>query len=471
MRIHMSRKLASSMTLASVCAGVAGLGYLLADPSQPSAYAAPCELDALQPSLFTGNAHGALVLGEDVVEEPSADDTVRNVTTTADEVSYVEDGRGADTLVVQDVDVDQATDDVQVGETSADVYQGSAELMQPATGSAGTLVVEKRDGGDVLLWLDGSLGLVGEHQPPPDAFGLAYPVWLDADTAVVAVNEPTGWAPTGYTPPEDAVAHMDEHLGGQSNLWSIELTTGVWTRLTSFMATLDHWVTVHTPTVTGGGIDVVRISGMTSGTADDVTYEHLRVTPGSAPVVVRTLPPETYLAGRDPVGGQLLASQYLAPEEGWVTGPLTPAGVEATTCGAARVDARDVDLDLAPDPATTSTTVAGVPGMTEEELDALEDVWATVFVGDYATAVDAEAALAQAESLPGDWVVLSAADAPMALAENRFALARADVAVPLTDLDEEFDAEITGARQALEADQVTGEVFVSSASGTALGVR
>jgi hypothetical protein len=42
---------------------------------------------------------------------------------------------------------------------------------------------------------------------------------------------------------------------------------------------------------------------------------------------------------------------------------------------------------------------------------------------------------------------------------------------PLIDGDEHFEDEVAAARDALEADQVTGEVFISVATGTALGVR
>jgi hypothetical protein len=304
-------------------------------------------------------------------------------------------------------------------------YESKGELAFPATGAEGTLAVEQVGEQDTLIIFDTDLKATERIPAPEGTLDIAYPTWGRDGTVIAAIGEPIGFGNgTRVKGDPNQIAYLNEHFANQSNLWTYTTKSGEWARTTTFGSEatpdLDHWVTVNSPVVNSdGSISFVRLSGLGSGTEADLHYELWR-SDGRQASLVGDLPPETYLAGSKP-DGTLVASQFDLANSTWSTGTLVDGRYTPAACGAARMNALDVDPDLAPPPEAES---AGDPSTTETTVEEPHiELRSAIFVSEFPSEA---AALAFSPTLTGTWKVIAGADFPTVTADGTFALIRSD---------------------------------------------
>jgi hypothetical protein len=130
------------------------------------------------------------------------------------------------------------------------------------------------------------------------------------------------------------IADVEEHVAGLADVWSHDLTTGTWTRLTSGKADADRWSVATTPLLRADGTLLYVLStGLGSGSDTDLRTELRSVGPDGVDTVVTELPHRWGLIA-SAADGSLL---FNAPDEQsrWQLVRLARTG-ERTELGCAR---------------------------------------------------------------------------------------------------------------------------------------
>jgi hypothetical protein len=196
-----------------------------------------------------------------------ADAVVRHVASSRGRgTAYVEDRRGPDTVVVVD------------GRGVTRLPQ-SGDATHPAWSADGRLVWSVGSG--LRVW-PGAGPATTSISSPRGATGVFSPVFTAEDriTAVVSMA-----APGAVTEDESS-----------NDLWTYDLLTGAWSRLTRFPARGDRWTAIRTPILgSDGSLEFVRVTGDASATA--LPSSALWRLSGDRATKVRDLPREMYLAG------------------------------------------------------------------------------------------------------------------------------------------------------------------------------
>jgi hypothetical protein len=178
--------------------------------------------------------------------------------------------------------VDQAGQDVLtlVSNDETIPVASGLEITHPAWSPTGQLAWAENL--EVLKVMSSDGAEVSGVVLPKGAVAAFSPVFLNEQHVMAVVQEQVAGAP-----PED------ESL---NNLWRFDLSSGRWTRLTSFNASGDDWIGIRTPVVApDGSIYFVRISANASETKEP-RFELWRFSDGSAEKI-RALASEMYLAG------------------------------------------------------------------------------------------------------------------------------------------------------------------------------
>ncbi|HEX9891306.1 MAG TPA: hypothetical protein VGB28_04535 [Actinomycetota bacterium] len=309
-------------------------------------------------------------------------------------VAYVEDRRGSDGLTLV------------TSKDSQTVVPGG-EITHPAWSSEGDLAyavdlerLEVRTPGAPVRTID----------RPEGAVGVFSPVFTTPETIVAVVQE--------------AIPGVTTHDDTLNNLWSHDLTTGEWARLTAFSADAHRWSVVRTPVAQDTGqILFVREVGQAIS-SEPPSYElwALRETGAEK---VRELPGEMFLAA---AGGDGLLWNVFSEGE-WRLFLEGPEGTRSIGCGAVMVDPR---TSVDPDHEDQEEAGKGLPSA-EEVLPA--DGEMGIVIGDFETRAEA-AEVAATLGLVGGRVV-EHEEAPSAVMPDVFA-----VAIPLPgvlDLEQALD--------------------------------
>lgn len=280
----------------------------------------------------------------------------------------------------------------------------------------GTVFVDDRDGGDALV-----VGTVGGQLVLPQQGDVFHPVWsplgdlawssgtsihirdraagrtatLQAPSSAVSITYPLFVGATRLVASvEEPVEGLSSEFEGLNNLWSVDLQSGRWKKLTFFTATAERWSVIRTPILADRGqLLFVRVHGYASRTRPP-TFELWRLRDGSASLV-RELGGEMYLAGL--TDGRLVWNVADARGRWHLLRAEASGRLRDLGCGRVSVDPLTrPDPDLAPTgetgrttgpPPTTSPTVSPTVPPAAELAEGLG-----ILVGDFATREAAEAA-------------------------------------------------------------------------------
>ncbi len=317
---------------------------------------------------------------------------LRHVTATEGiGTAYVVDRPGPDALVV-----------MARGRTFRLPQPG--EVMHPSWSPSGDLAWSSGGAVSVLR----STGGMARFPVPAPGSGVFAPVFTGPHELVAVVSEPRSGA-----------ARAEDEL---NDLWRLDLTTGGWTKLTSFEADADRWTVVRTPVVDHEGtLWFVVVRGVASAT-EPPAYSLWRLRDGIAEEV-RPLPGEMYLAGV--LNGSFVWNVFSAESGDWrlfleqEDGSLADLG-----CGRVLVDPlAESDPDVVERP-------VGQPARGSRAPRAASDAGApvshlAVLVGDLATR---EEAAAVAEQIRGGFpgagpvTVVDHEQAPTAVAPGVWAV-------------------------------------------------
>lgn len=293
--------------------------------------------------------------------------------------AYVEDRRGADTLVVFTEDGSQRV-------------PAEGEVTQPAWSGDGRLAWAE-DFSAVKVWSP-STRSTRTIAAPSTATGVFAPVFAGNRLTAVA-QEPVG-TQTEMTE-DDTLNNLYTYSGGS------------WRRLTTFDVGVNEWSAIRTPVTTDNGdILFVRVHG--DYTATKAPRFELWMTSGEQSRKIRELPGEMFLAGiRD---GRLMWNVYSATCGDWELLVEDPrGGLRNLGCGAVLVDPvniTDADLEVEEHAAPEGEAPQAAP------------VEIGVVVGDFAASAQARKV---ARSVPGSKVVTHE-DAPAAVAPGAFAVVK-----------------------------------------------
>lgn len=130
------------------------------------------------------------------------------------------------------------------------------------------------------------------------------------------------------------IAGVEEHFAGLADVWSHDLTTGTWTRLTSGKADADRWSVATTPVLRADGtLLYVLATGLGSGSDKDMRTELRQVSPAGVDTAVTDLPHRWGLVAAAADGSLL----FNGPDEQsrWKLVRTAPTG-ERTELGCAR---------------------------------------------------------------------------------------------------------------------------------------
>ncbi len=268
-----------------------------------------------------------------------------------------------------------------------------SEASNPSWSPVGDLVWA--EGSDLGIWSQ-ETGEVSTVAFSDDVSLLFSPVFADAARIVTVVSEP---APIG--------TQEGEYL---SNLWSYDLRTATWDRVTNFSASRGRWSVVRTPILApSGAIEFVRVVG-TAWSTTQPTFQ-LWSLKGESSSPLRSLAGERFLAGYQ--GDARLWNVRDEESAAWrifkeaPSGSLVPAG-----CGAVLVDPMDVaDPDraaVARAPRRSDTEPAGSGVATPPAREV------AILVGDFASRVEAEAAAQQIRDVYGSGAAVKVLDSTLA---------------------------------------------------------
>ncbi|HEX2030115.1 MAG TPA: hypothetical protein VHL78_01750 [Actinomycetota bacterium] len=293
---------------------------------------------------------------------------------------YVNDVEGQD--IVTAVRTDGVVEHPIAGEAAHPTFAPSGE------------VIWARDFSSLTAWSP-STGAVRSIARPPEATAVFSPLVTPVGELLVVAQEP--------------VPGQEPHGDGLDNVWRYDEARGAWTRLTSFTATADRWTALRTPVVDrDGGVLFVRVRGSASATRAPA-FELWRLAGGAASKV-RDLPGEMYLAGVTD-GGIL----WNVEQDGqWRLLLDDGRSIRDVGCGGAQVDPRsESDPDIVDQDGTETST-------TETDA-ALADPQLGLLVGDFASAVEAQAVAA---AVGPAFRVVGRAEAPLAVAPGTYAVVR-----------------------------------------------
>jgi len=312
-------------------------------------------------------------------------------------VTYVEDRLGADAIH-------------HVTSTGATSFVPGGEATHPALASNGSIAYAVDLERIEVRRPDGSTRIVDR---PEGTSGLFSPLFRSDDEVVVVAEE---------------AAHAEAHTHDDTlnNLWSHDLRSGAWRRLTAFSASGDEWSILRTPVLGGAGeILVIRVTGRASAEGEP-RYELWEVR-GAETTRLRTLPGEAFLAGMTSHG--LVWNGF---DGDWRLFLETPGGPRFLACGGAMVDPRlEADPDRADDePLPVEATVA--QDLTEPDGEGALGI----AIGDYDGRAEATVAAALL-GMPTARIV-GHDEQPLAVAEERFAIL---IPIgPLAQPEDELDA-------------------------------
>ena len=385
----------SKILLITTLLAAAVFGSLSGRPHTASG-AGPCERE---PRLKAGSSVGAAVRGNVLLRGgsygapgvglsgESPDAMMRHVSTSGRGLAVVRDQVGDDALVVA----------TRAG--TRELPQ-DGEIMHPAWSASGDLV-----------WaVDDRLGLLERGAsrvrsiPGPDQGAMLFaPAFATEHTVVVVRSAP----PTASVPEDE----------WSNDLWSVNLRSGEWRRLTRFPAGQDRWTAIRTPVGLGDGVvEFVRIDGTASKT-EPPRFELWSLS-GRDVRRVRALPGERYLAGV--VGGYHV---WNIPAFTTATWRLVLERADGTTvglgCGAVAVEPMDVtDPDRR---APLGRQEQAPPGGWRDPTDGPA---AAVLVGDFPDEAAAAVAATEIAAVyePTSVKVVRHADAPTVLLQGAWAV-------------------------------------------------
>jgi hypothetical protein len=297
---------------------------------------------------------------------------------------------------------DQVGDDALLIATPAGTRElpQDGEVMHPAWSASGDLV-----------WaIDDRLGLLERGAsrvrsiPGPEQGAMLFAPAFATEHTVVVVRS----APPTVSVPEDEWSN---------DLWSVNLRSGEWRRLTRFPAGQDRWTAIRTPVGLGDGVvEFVRIDG-TASKSEPPRFELWSVS-GEDVHRVRALPGERYLAGV--IGGDHV---WNVPAFTTATWRLVLERADGTTiglgCGAVAVEPMDV----------TDPDRRALPGRQEQappggRRDPTHGPAAAVLVGDFPDEAAAAVAATEIAAVyePTSVEVVRHADAPTVLLQGAWAV-------------------------------------------------
>jgi hypothetical protein len=350
-------------------------------------------------------AHGRLVSPDGSAPRlvGGADQVVRHVVSVEGVgTAFIEDGRGADTVVVA---------------TAEGVVRlpQRAEALNPALSPSGDLAWSV---GSQIRVRDADTGRI-ERLPVPaggaDAFS---PVFVGGGALDVVMSAP----PTPAVPEDE----------WRNEIWRVS-PDRTWRRLTNFHAGDDRWTAVRTPVAAPeGGIEFILVRGRGSQTREPRFWlMHLGRTGLQR---LRTLDHEMYLAGFDGA-----ARLWNVPDVASLRVDLVREAPDGTTetigCGTTLMDPIDVtDPDRSPasdgsgDSSGGGSSGGGSPGGGSAPVHAQPSTATAVseigiLIGDFATSGEADAAAAIVRAAYGTGApvrIVSADTAPHAVAPGAY---------------------------------------------------
>jgi hypothetical protein len=291
--------------------------------------------------------------------------------------------------------IDQAGQDVlnRVGPEGTVAIASGIEITHPAWSPAGQLAWAENL--EVLKVMSADGANVSGVVLPKGAVAAFSPLFVDEQHVMAVVQEQVEGAP-----PED------ESL---NNLWVFDLSSGRWSKKTSFHASGDNWVGIRTPvTAADGSIYFVRISANASETKEP-RFELWRYSSGSASKV-RSLASEMYLAGI--VDEHRLWNAPSRACGDWGLFIENADGLDPVGCGAVMTDPVAV-----PDPDQLVDAEHAGGGVTVPETEDLTDL--VIVVGDFESSA---AAAAVASGLDRAARVIGHDGAPSALRPGAWGL-------------------------------------------------
>ena len=184
---------------------------------------------------------------------------------------YVDDRKGPDTVVI--VTPDHVFKVREDGEATHPTWSPSGQVAWSV-------------GGSLRVWAP-SDGSASSIPIPSEAVRVFSPVFTAPDEITAVVEEPV----PGTNAEDDTL----------DNLWRYEFETQSWARLTSFEADAERWSVIRTPLLAPDGtLRFVLIQGLSSAT-EQPSHE-LWSYAGGAPLKIRDLPSEMYLAAVSDAG-------------------------------------------------------------------------------------------------------------------------------------------------------------------------
>lgn len=322
-------------------------------------------------------------------EAGGADEAVVRHVASVDGVgtAFVEDGRGADTVVL-------ATRDGVVR------LPQHTEALNPALSPSGDLAWSI---GSQIRVRDGETGAFDRLPVPVEGASAFSPVFVEGGALDVVLSSP----PTSAVPEDE----------WRNEIWRVS-GRGTWRRATDFHAADDRWTAVRTPVAAPeGGIEFILVRGRGSATREPrFLLMHLGRTGLER---LRILDREMYLAGFD--GGSRL---WNVPDAASLRVDLVREGADGSTetigCGTTSMDPIDVA-----DPDRTAIAGGSAPaptgGTASEQPDPATAVSVSeigILIGDFVTAGEADVAAAAVRAVYGSDApvrVVTSATAPHAL--------------------------------------------------------
>lgn len=341
----MNRRASILLIAISIAVGTfAGTGFgrassAAACPRARSAAVTPTSAIAQGRGLAAAVGRSIVVIGGDERRQafaaPSGAGTVvRHVASSPGRgTAYVEDRRGPDVVVVVD------------GRGVTRLPQ-SGEATHPSWSADGRLVWSV--GSSLRIW-GGAGRATTAVAAPPGAATVFSPVFVGEGRITAVASTPTPGAAT-----EEGVS---------DDLWTYDLPTRTWTRLTSFPASSDRWTAIRTPIAgSDGSLEFVRITGEASATA--LPPSSLWRLDGGRATKVRDLPREMYLAGT--MDGRRVWNVFDQSLGDWrLEIESAQGGLADLGCGRVMVDPRaELDPDRVPaarDLASPSPEPTGSP--------------------------------------------------------------------------------------------------------------
>ncbi|HEY0638400.1 MAG TPA: hypothetical protein VGD67_12200 [Pseudonocardiaceae bacterium] len=261
------------LALAAAVGGVVAVSYWATGSATDTPSALALSPDCV--SAVSGGPTGTLAFGGSAVRV--AAETVPG-TKPAELTTGVAASRdGATTVTVTDA---RGADRIELSTDSGTTWTRLAtghDLRYPAVSPSGDRVVWSAEGA-LMSAEAASSWKPAPIEPVNGGKQLAqYTRFLDDHTLLLSV--------------EVGIAGVDDDFAALSDVWTYDLRTADWTRLTSGAADTDRWTLANTPVpASDGSVLYVRHTGLGSGTEADLRTELRRVSPAGKDVKVADLP-------------------------------------------------------------------------------------------------------------------------------------------------------------------------------------